>query len=91
MNPQLTHHITLAATSENTISYVALGVVAVIGIAYAVLFIAALVSIARSALTGAMKLGWIVFACVAPFLGSALWFLIGRRDSQRRPGAVPEW
>lgn len=29
---------------------------------------------------------WLVFALMARFLGSLLWFLIGRRDTQRGPG-----
>ncbi|MFD9339522.1 PLD nuclease N-terminal domain-containing protein [Streptomyces sp. NPDC060028] len=88
MNPQLAHEMTLAATSESAISIALVGVVAAAGIAYVAFFVAALVSIARSGLTGGMKLGWIVFAFVAPFLGSLLWFLVGRRDSQRPLGTA---
>lgn len=86
MNPQLAHEMTLAATSESAISIALVGGVAVAGLAYAAFFVAALVSIARSGLAGGMKLGWIAFAFVAPFLGSLLWFLVGRRDAQRQPG-----
>lgn len=84
MNPQLVHEMTLAATSESAISIALVSLVVAGGIAYAAFFVAALVSIARSGLTGGMKLGWIVFAFVAPFLGSLLWFLVGRRDSRRQ-------
>ncbi|MFJ3926247.1 PLDc N-terminal domain-containing protein [Streptomyces sp. NPDC090022] len=85
MNAQLAHQMTHAATSEKAIGFVAMGGVVAVGIAYAVLFVAALVSIAGSRLSGGLKLGWIVFACVAPFLGSLIWFLVGRRDARRRP------
>ncbi|MFE2855912.1 PLD nuclease N-terminal domain-containing protein [Streptomyces lavendulae] len=88
MNPQFADQMTLAATSDNAVSIVAVVVVTAVGIAYAALFVGALVSIARSGLTGAMKLAWAAFAVVAPFLGSVIWFLIGRRDARRRPGAV---
>ncbi|MET9465446.1 MULTISPECIES: PLD nuclease N-terminal domain-containing protein [unclassified Streptomyces] len=84
MNPQLAHEMTLAATSERAISVAAVGVLAVVAIAYVAFFVAAVVSIARSGLAGGLKLGWVVFAVVAPFLGSLLWFLVGRRDAQRQ-------
>ncbi|BCK67415.1 hypothetical protein Srufu_013680 [Streptomyces libani subsp. rufus] len=47
--------------------------------AYVVLFVGALISIVRARMDGGMKLVWLVFAFVAPFLGSLLWLLIGRR------------
>ncbi|GAA4669663.1 MULTISPECIES: PLD nuclease N-terminal domain-containing protein [Amycolatopsis] len=50
-------------------------------LAFVLLFLAALVSILRSRLTGGMKLVWVVFAFCAPFLGSLLWFVFGRRDA----------
>ncbi|MCX2731467.1 PLD nuclease N-terminal domain-containing protein [Saccharopolyspora sp. NFXS83] len=53
-------------------------------IAYALLFISALISILGSALSGGMKLVWVVVAFMAPFLGSLLWFVIGRGDARRR-------
>jgi hypothetical protein len=57
-----------------------LGASALVGmlVAYAVLVVGAVISIIRSPQTGGMKLVWLVFVVVAPFLGSALWFLIGR-------------
>lgn len=48
------------------------------------LFAAALVSIITAPLSGGMKLVWLVFAFVAPVIGSLLWFLVGRGDSHRR-------
>jgi hypothetical protein len=47
-------------------------------LAYALLVIGAVVGILRSPQPGGMKLVWLVFVVVAPFLGSALWFLVGR-------------
>ncbi|MFI6767036.1 PLD nuclease N-terminal domain-containing protein [Streptomyces sp. NPDC050355] len=82
MHTQLTHQMALAPTGDIMIACAmgaaALGVLA--------LYFGALLSIVRSDLTGGMKLVWLVFALMAPFLGCLLWFLVGRRDSQRRPG-----
>ncbi|MER5549721.1 PLDc N-terminal domain-containing protein [Streptomyces sp. NPDC001118] len=50
------------------------------------LFFGALLSIVRSDLTGGKVLVWLAFALLAPYLGSLLWFLIGRRNAERRPG-----
>jgi hypothetical protein len=41
--------------------------------------VGALVSVLRSRLPGGMKLVWCVLVVVAPFLGSLLWFAIGRK------------
>ncbi|MEV0056963.1 PLD nuclease N-terminal domain-containing protein [Saccharopolyspora shandongensis] len=48
------------------------------------LFVCALFSIVLSPHTGGMKLAWLVFAFVAPFLGCLLWFVVGRGDAYRR-------
>jgi len=55
-------------------------VILLIGIAAFVLFIAALVSIARAqrASTGE-KVIWILVVLILPFLGSIVWFAVGRR------------
>jgi hypothetical protein len=62
------------------------GAVAVVflllALAFLVFFIAALVSILKSPQSGGMKLVWVVFAFCAPFLGSLLWFAIGRKAGQ---------
>jgi hypothetical protein len=58
--------------------------VALLVVAFAALFIGALVSVLRSALSGGMKLVWIVFVVIAPFLGSLLWFLIGKANARPR-------
>ncbi|MEV0449863.1 PLD nuclease N-terminal domain-containing protein [Streptomyces sp. NPDC050600] len=88
MQAQLAHQMTLAATSDNAINIAAACVVLAVCLALLALFVGALVSIVRSGLTRGMKLIWVVFAFVAPLIGSLLWFFIGRRDSQRRPRAA---
>lgn len=65
-----------------------LGTVAVVAafamvmLAYLVLIIAALVGIVSARLTGGMKLVWCVLVFLAPFLGSLLWFVVGRNNVQ---------
>ncbi|MDQ0960731.1 4-amino-4-deoxy-L-arabinose transferase-like glycosyltransferase [Streptomyces sp. B4I13] len=88
MQTQLVHHMTLAATSVEVAGAAVTLAFILCGFAAVVLFISALVSILKSRLTGGMKLVWIVFAFAAPFLGSLCWFVIGRKDAQRRPGVV---
>lgn len=82
MQAQLAHQMALAPTGDIVIACagaaVALGVLAS--------FFGALLSIVRSDLTGGMKLVWLVFALMAPLLGCLLWFLVGRHNTQRRPG-----
>ncbi|MBK1783744.1 PLDc N-terminal domain-containing protein [Prauserella cavernicola] len=53
-------------------------------LSFVVLFIAALVSILASPLAMGMKLVWVIFAFCAPFLGSLLWFVIGRGHAYGR-------
>lgn len=61
------------------------GAVGLIGVVVAALLfvLAAVVSVLRSPLSGGMKLVWFVFVWVAPFVGSLLWFLIGRPGASR--------
>ncbi|NMI00971.1 PLDc_N domain-containing protein [Pseudonocardia sp. K10HN5] len=59
-----------------------IAVTAIAGVAFVVLVVAAVISIIRSELGAGMKLVWIVFVVVAPFLGSLAWFAVGRRDAQ---------
>lgn len=73
----------LTSAHDNGWNVVGAGVVFVIVVGFALLFLAALVSVLRSRLSGGMKLVWVVFAFCAPFLGSLLWFLIGRRTGER--------
>ncbi|WP_206784874.1 PLD nuclease N-terminal domain-containing protein [Amycolatopsis sp. MtRt-6] len=71
----------MSVAHETTQAWIFMGVAGAAVLAFAVLFLAALVSILRSPLTGGMKLVWVVFAFCAPFLGSLLWFVAGRRDA----------
>ncbi|MEU3964787.1 PLD nuclease N-terminal domain-containing protein [Streptomyces buecherae] len=48
-------------------------------------YISALISIIASSAAKGVKLVWIVFAFIAPVIGSVLWFLVGRRHAQRSP------
>ncbi|MEU1407705.1 PLD nuclease N-terminal domain-containing protein [Streptomyces sp. NPDC005728] len=82
MQAQLTHQMALAPTGDIAIACAG----AAVAVGALTLYFGALLSIVRSDLTGGMKLVWVVFALMAPFLGSLLWFLVGRRDAQRRPG-----
>ncbi|MGD3112275.1 PLD nuclease N-terminal domain-containing protein [Streptomyces sp. YGL11-2] len=84
MQAQLAAQMALAPTGNIMIACAmgaaALGVLA--------LYFGALLSIIRSDLTSGMKLVWLAFAVMAPFFGSLLWFLIGRRDAERRAGVA---
>jgi hypothetical protein len=72
----------LASAHDNGWNLLGAGVVFAIAVGFALLFVAALVSVLRSRQSGGMKLVWVVFAFCAPFLGSLLWFVIGRRSAQ---------
>ena len=50
-----------------------------LGIIGLILFIVTVVSIVRSNHSGLGKLGWILIAFFLSFIGSLLWFLIGRK------------
>lgn len=50
-----------------------------LGILGLILFIITVVSILRSNHSGLGKLGWIAVAFFLSFIGSLLWFLIGRK------------
>ncbi|MFF4950883.1 PLD nuclease N-terminal domain-containing protein [Streptomyces chattanoogensis] len=84
MQAQLAHQMALAPTGDMLITF-AIGAA---GLGVLALFFGTLLGIVRSDLTGGMKLVWLVFALMAPVLGCLLWFLVGRRNAQRRPGVV---
>ncbi|MCX2733798.1 PLD nuclease N-terminal domain-containing protein [Saccharopolyspora sp. NFXS83] len=85
MKSLIAQHSALAAsTGEQVGAWVLTGGVLAVVAAFAVLFIAALISILGSGLSGGMKLVWIVLAFLAPFLGSLLWFAVGRPDARKR-------
>jgi len=75
------HPADLIQGHEQTWSWLLLGLTGAVVLAFVVLFLSALVSILGSRLTGGMKLVWVIFAFCAPFLGSLLWFAVGRRDA----------
>ncbi|PSK88057.1 uncharacterized protein DUF2545 [Murinocardiopsis flavida] len=68
--------------SEEIIAIAGLAAVAAAMIAYVVLIIAAVIGIISARLTGGMKLVWCVLVFLAPFVGSILWFLVGRNNVQ---------
>lgn len=70
--------------TETALGWVAILLMVVVALAFLALFIGALVSILRSPLEGGMKLVWIVFAFIAPFLGSLLWFVIGKKSAAKQ-------
>jgi hypothetical protein len=84
MQAPLAHQMALASTGTIVIGCAGAAVVAGV----LALYFGSLLSIVRSDLTGGMKLVWFIFAVMAPFFGSLLWFLVGRRDAQRRPGVA---
>ncbi|MFI2187392.1 PLDc N-terminal domain-containing protein [Streptomyces sioyaensis] len=82
MHAQLAHQMAFALTDDIMFT----GVVAAVLLGGLAWFFGALISIVGSNLSGGMKLVWVAFAFMAPFLGCLLWFLIGRHDAQRRLG-----
>jgi hypothetical protein len=70
------------STSESSQLVPGWGILGLFLVLNAVLFIAALVSIARNEThaTGGTVV-WALIVLALPFLGSVLWFLIGRRQS----------
>lgn len=75
----------LASARDNGWNVVGAGVVFTIVVGFGLLFAAAVVSVLRSRLSAGLKLVWVGFAFCAPFLGSLLWFLAGRRAGEREP------
>ncbi|WEB39190.1 PLD nuclease N-terminal domain-containing protein [Streptomyces yunnanensis] len=82
MQAQLAHQMAIAPTGNIMIAC-AMGAAA---LGLLALYFGALLGIVRSDLTSGMKLVWLAFALMAPFFGCLLWFLVGRRDAQRRAG-----
>ncbi|MFY7064626.1 PLDc N-terminal domain-containing protein [Nocardiopsis changdeensis] len=73
--------LTLAQALPGETALAAFGLTAALLVAAAavVFVVAAVISIIASRTDGGMKLVWLVLVVVAPFIGSALWFLVGRR------------
>lgn len=61
----------------------ALVITVVVG-GFLTLVISALISVLRSPHGGGMKALWALLVLAAPVLGSLAWFVIGRRDAERR-------
>ncbi|GHF65902.1 ABC-type multidrug transport system permease subunit [Amycolatopsis bartoniae] len=68
----MTHSVPQLALAALIVALVAACVLFVVG---------AVVSVLRAPLAAGLKLVWIVLVCVAPFLGSLLWFVIGKRHA----------
>ncbi|MFJ3234679.1 PLD nuclease N-terminal domain-containing protein [Streptomyces sp. NPDC086787] len=84
MHVLATQHTLLAAHSAHANTLIAAAVIVLPILLHATLFVGALISISRSGLGGGMRLVWTVFALVAPFLGSLLWFAFGRCNAARQ-------
>jgi hypothetical protein len=56
------------------------GIIAILA-AYVLLVLGALFSSLTAPQSGGMKLVWLVFIVIAPFVGSLLWFLFGKRSA----------
>lgn len=78
-----THTVSTAAGSAGAV-HIGLAALALLPlVAFVVLVIVSLVSIIASAQEFGMKLVWVVLVLIAPFIGSVLWFLIGRGHARR--------
>ncbi|MGW1680332.1 PLD nuclease N-terminal domain-containing protein [Saccharopolyspora sp. NPDC002376] len=74
----------LALDNEALTGGLVLFLIAIPVLLYVVLVIGALISVLGSPQSFGMKVVWIVFVFLAPFLGSILWFLIGRGNARER-------
>lgn len=74
--------VTVLAAEADLRAWLAGGLILAVVLGFVAFFLGALVSILRSPLAGGMKLVWVIFAFCAPFLGCALWFLVGRRSAE---------
>ncbi|SDZ30238.1 Phospholipase_D-nuclease N-terminal [Amycolatopsis xylanica] len=78
------HAVHLLATQARPEAWIAGGLIIAVILAFALLFLGALISILGSPLSGGMKLVWVIFAFCAPFLGSLLWFIVGKGNAYRQ-------
>ncbi|GAA0594385.1 PLDc_N domain-containing protein [Kribbella sandramycini] len=72
----------VASTTDQTWGFVGGAVLIAALVAYVLLVVGAFFSALFSAASAGMKLVWIIFIICAPFIGSLLWFLVGKRNSQ---------
>jgi len=85
MTPAFSHAPVFAAHGgEAVVPGAGFALVGLVLVGWVALFLAALISIIASPHTAGMKLVWLIVAFAAPFLGSLLWFVIGRGDAYRR-------
>jgi uncharacterized RDD family membrane protein YckC len=70
-------------TTTHVAGILAGGVVVLLLVGYLLLFLGALVSVLGSPQSGGMKLVWCLVVFAAPFLGSLLWFVIGKPNALR--------
>jgi hypothetical protein len=77
-----TSTLALDQGADRVVVWALTAVAAIAAVAFVVLVIAAVISVIGSELGAGMKLAWIVFVVVAPFLGSLAWFVVGRRDAR---------
>ena len=88
LKSEITHPLAQAAAEQpsQVWGWVVLVVGALIALGLAALVIGALVSLYRAEADGTTKAVWVLIVVMAPLLGAALWFVIGR--SQARKNAV---
>lgn len=67
---------------NNLVGFVPAILLTAVIVALAVFVIGAVVSVLRSSLAGGMKFVWIVLVFLAPFIGSLLWYVIGRPNAR---------
>jgi len=79
----LVEQAVVAAGSSDGRTLAAMAVIALPIMAYVLLVLGALISIVGSPQDLGMKLVWVVFVFIAPFIGSLLWFLFGRGSARR--------
>jgi len=68
-------------SSDQTLAFLGTAAIIAVVAAYAALVIGAFFSALFSPASAGMKLVWIVFIVIAPFLGSLLWFAVGKRNA----------
>jgi membrane protein DedA with SNARE-associated domain len=70
-----------SSTTNDTLGVVGAALLVGLLLAYALLVLGALISSLGAPMSGGMKLVWVVFIFIAPFIGSICWFLIGKRNA----------
>lgn len=83
MNAFVQHSVLASGAADSGASMAMAALVLLPLLAYVMLVIGALVSIVASAQDLGMKLVWVVFVFIAPFIGSLLWFFVGRGHARR--------